>query len=266
MRIKVLARKSNLDRARRLIREAKLKGAKAVVLPSLFTMGPVFSYYPPARLKFLLRNYAERVPGGNTLEYLSSIAIEENIYVIGGPIVERAGPKLFLTSFIISPSGNLVGKYRQIGISSVEEDVGISPGRELLALTMDKKYGLFAQEDLFYPEIIRGLMFMGVQVLLALPKLDLEPEKIKLILQARSIENGVPVISPGAMVESQGTIVTEVPTLAIDPAEGVVAELAEQGERVMVVEMPSGLGNKGLDSISKVTLASLCRMIKSQRF
>ncbi len=263
MRIKLLARKSNLDRARRLIREAKLKGAHTIILPSMFTLGSIFTAYPPQKLRFVAKNYAERVPGGNTTEYLASLAVEESIYIVGGPIIERAGPKIFMTVFIISPTGNLVGKYRQIGLNHLEENIGLSPGKELITLAMDKKYGLIAQTDLYYPEISRSLLLMGANALIAMPSLDDSSERVLTLLSARSIENSVPVMAPGALIESHGEIIKEVPTLAIDPVEGVIAEVRREEEGVVMVEVPE---SNEPPRINRRTLMTICKILRQKPF
>ncbi|MEM3292480.1 MAG: nitrilase-related carbon-nitrogen hydrolase, partial [Saccharolobus sp.] len=45
LRLKELSRKYNLEKAKKLMKEAKQKGAKLVVLPSLFPVGNIFEIY-----------------------------------------------------------------------------------------------------------------------------------------------------------------------------------------------------------------------------
>ena len=70
MRLKPLAKKSNLEKARKLVKEAALKGARLAVLPAFVNIGPFFLHYPRTRNRAITRNQAERIPG-NTFEYLS---------------------------------------------------------------------------------------------------------------------------------------------------------------------------------------------------
>ena len=101
MRIKLMAKKTNLEKVKKFVKEANNKGTRMIVFPSMFNIGPIFSYYTPTRIKQVIKNQAEKIPGTLT-DFLSNLALEENIYIATGPIIERAGPKLFLSSFMVT--------------------------------------------------------------------------------------------------------------------------------------------------------------------
>ena len=62
-----------------MIHEAADKGAQIVALPEMFNC--------PYNNKHF-REYAETYPGGETLNMLSAVAKERNIFIIGGSIPE----------------------------------------------------------------------------------------------------------------------------------------------------------------------------------
>jgi predicted amidohydrolase len=236
MKLKPLARKANLEKARKLVKEAALKGARVAVLPSFVNSGPFFLYYPRARNKVIAKNQAERIPG-NTSEYLSMVAIENGVYLIAGPIVERAGPKLFLTTIVIAPNGSIVAKYRKISRNGVDEELGISPGRQPVVIQdLKRPLGIMSEDDIFYPEIARSLILGGATAMIVTLRPGFDPERLKLMLLARSFENKVPILAVGSSFETPEGII-EVPTVVVDPQSGFVEEINEPKDTFLLVEV-----------------------------
>ena len=236
MKLKPLAKRSNLEKARKLIKEAALRGAKLVVLPSYFNIGAFYLHYPPHRTKTIARNQAEKIPGA-TIEQLSGIALENGVYIVAGPIIERAGPKLFLTTVIIAPNGTIVAKYRKIGVNGLDSELGISPGRQLCIFDrLPRVFGIMAEDDIYFPEIARSLVMMGATALIVSLRHGDDVEKVKLVLRARSIENNVPILAVGGAFETVDKYV-EVPTFVVDPNKGVIEELREDVDTYMLVEV-----------------------------
>lgn len=265
MRLKPLAKKSNLEKARKLVREAALKGASIAVLPSFVNTGPFFLYYPRTRNKSIARNQAERVPG-NTFEYLSMMAIENGIYLIAGPIVERAGPKMFLTTLVIMPNGALLTKYRKISCNTVDEDLGISPGREVVVFNeVGRAMGIMSEDDIYYPEIARALLLGGATALVTTLRPGEDVNKVKLTLLARSMENKVPILAVGGAFETVENVI-DIPTMVIDPQNGIVEEINEPKDTFLLVEVmekPSNMRDIVDASLRAKTLASiLCKTAK----
>lgn len=84
-----------------------LKGAKVVALPECFNS--------PYGVKYF-NDYAEEIPTGETSVFLSNIAKELSIYLVGGSIPERdvKDNKLYNTCTVWGPDGSLLGKYRKV--------------------------------------------------------------------------------------------------------------------------------------------------------
>jgi predicted amidohydrolase len=265
MRLKPLAKKSNLEKARKLVRDAALKGANLAVLPSFVNTGPFFLYYPRTRNQSIARNQAERIPG-STYEYLSMMAIENGIYIVAGPIVERAGPKMFLTTLVIMPNGALLAKYRKIAPNIVDEDIGISPGREIVVFNdTGRAMGLLAEDDIYYPEIARALLLSGATAMIATLRPGEDVNKVKLSLLARSIENRVPILAVGGAFETVENVI-DIPTMVIDPQNGIVEEINEPKDTFLLVEVmdkPSNMKEIIEASLKAKTISTiLCKAAK----
>ncbi|MET1102201.1 MAG: carbon-nitrogen hydrolase family protein [Pyrodictiaceae archaeon] len=256
MKMRLLAKKSNLEKARKLIKEAAVKGARLVVLPSMLNIAPFYLYYPPQRARAIARNQAERIPGP-TAEYLSMTAVENGVFIVAGPIIERAGPRLFLTTLIIAPDGTILAKYRKISINGVDADLGMSSGKSPYVIhDVERRIGVMAEDDIYYPEISRSLLLMGATAIIVSLRIGDPIDKLKLMLLARSIENHVPVLAVGGALEAMDKYI-EVPTLVAVPEKGIVEELYETTDTYLLVEVMSKPEN------SKDLLES---MIKAKQF
>ena len=249
MTLKLMSKKQNLDRTRRMVKEARSKGARIVILPSMVNIGPVISFYTPVQSRTIVKNHAERIPSGNTSTALASIAASQGVFMIVGPIVERAGPRIFLSATAYSPTGLMIGKYRKMILDLGDEKLGFSPGKSFSVFKIKEKFGVLIEGDVNYPEVARALSVLGATVLVSYPRI--EPgfdERIKKLLEARSIENNLPIISVGGIVKSQGQLLDEAPTLIIDPSEGVLEEIrlagsiGESDGKPILVEIQGGDG------------------------
>ncbi len=265
MRLKPLAKRSNLEKARKLVKDAAMKGARLIILPSFVNVGPFFLYYPRNRNRTITRNQAERIPG-STYEYLSMVAIENGVYIIAGPILERAGPKIFLTTMIIAPNGSLVARYRKLASNGVDEDLGISPGRGVLVFNdLGRSIGIMSEDDIYYPEVARSLLLEGATAFIVTLRPGDSVNKIKLALLARSMESNVPVLAVGSVFETVDNVI-DVPTMVIDPNEGIVEEINEPKDTFLLVEMvdqPSNIKDIMEAGLRAKTLAGIyCKVAK----
>ena len=85
----------NLRHAGELIRQAAAQGANVVTLPEMFNCPYENACFP---------RYGEPA-GGESWQFLSGIAKELGIYLIGGSVPELEEGKIYNTSYIFSPEG-----------------------------------------------------------------------------------------------------------------------------------------------------------------
>lgn len=100
----------NLVHGLQRIRKLAQKGAQVICLPELF----LTEYFCQTENKKFFK-FAEKIPGGPTVNALS-IAAKELKVVIVTSIYEKAENGLFNTAVVIDADGRLAGKYRKVHI------------------------------------------------------------------------------------------------------------------------------------------------------
>ena len=105
----------NLDAAELLIRGAASAVAELVMLPELWSC---------IGLEEVYAENAKNIPGP-TMGFLAGLAQELDIYLLGGSILERepGEERLFNTSALFDPAGELVAAYRKIHLFDVNVQV-----------------------------------------------------------------------------------------------------------------------------------------------
>ena len=182
---------ANLSEARSLLDEAAAGGADLAILPELF------AYLGPAAA---VPGVAEALPGGPIAGALASAARAGSMWVLGGSVHERDGDRIFNTAPLFDRTGELVGRYRKIHLFDVDLD-GQPPFRESATFTAgtqlvshpieDVRVGLAICYDLRFPELFRGLMALGTE-LVALPSQFQHRTGVAhwdVLLRARAIED-----------------------------------------------------------------------------
>jgi predicted amidohydrolase len=190
----------NVETALRLIDEAASTGAHLVVLPEIWTyLGRDAGN----------RENAELVPGPVT-DALAAKAKQHGIYVHGGSILEKRDgePKLFNTTVVFDPNGELVAQYSKIhmfdvvldGVASYQESNTVQRGEEIVTFDLDgTTVGLAICYDLRFPELFRILALRGADVIVLPAAFTMTTGKDhwEVLIRARAIENQVYLVSCG---------------------------------------------------------------------
>jgi predicted amidohydrolase len=190
----------NVETALRLIDEAALTGARLVVLPEIWT------YLGSDEGN---RENADVIPGPVT-DALAAKAKQHGIYVHGGSILEKRDgePKLFNTTVVFDPSGELVAQYSKIhmfdvvldGVASYQESNTVQRGEEIVTFDLDgTTVGLAICYDLRFPELFRILTLRGADVIVLPAAFTMTTGKDhwEVLIRARAIENQVYMVSCG---------------------------------------------------------------------
>jgi predicted amidohydrolase len=189
---------ANVETALRLIDEAAASGSRLVVLPEIWTfLGSDAGN----------RENAEPVPGPVT-EALAIKAKQHGIYVHGGSMLEKreGDPKLFNTTVVFDPNGQLVAKYSKIhmfdvvldGVASYQESNTVQRGEEIVTFDMDGvTVGLAICYDLRFPELFRILRLNGAEVIVLPAAFTMTTGKDhwEVLIRARAIENQVYMVA-----------------------------------------------------------------------
>ncbi len=190
----------NVETALRLIDNAAATGARLVVLPEIWT------YLGNEEGN---RANAERIPGPVT-DALAAKAKQHGIYLHGGTMLEKRDgePKLFNTTVVFDPSGELVAQYSKIhmfdvvldGVASYKESNTVQRGEEIVTFDMDgTTVGLAICYDLRFPELFRILTLRGADVIVLPAAFTMTTGKDhwEVLIRARAIENQVYMVSCG---------------------------------------------------------------------
>lgn len=147
---------ANLKKARNLIQDASKAGAEFVCLPEMFSTGFVADK---------IHDLAEPIPGPTTDE-LVQIAKDNRVYIVAGIAEkEQHSGKLYNTSVLISPDGELLKRYRKVFLYLGEREI-LTPGDE--CCVCDVSFGRIALTicyDYVFPEYIRHLVLQGAELL-----------------------------------------------------------------------------------------------------
>lgn len=189
---------ANLETAEQLLGDAASQGAALATLPEVFT--------------FLGRSsahgeIAEPVPGGPASDLLARAARTSGMWVLGGSLIEREGARVYNTSVLFDRAGELVARYRKIHLFDVElpgqaplrESASYTPGEQLVTHEVDElRVGLSICYDVRFPELYRGLMTLGANLMLVPAAFTAMTGAAhwEVLLRARAIENQCFVAAP----------------------------------------------------------------------
>ena len=191
---------ANVETALSLIDRAAGTGARLVALPEVWTyLGPDAGN----------RDAAEPIPGP-TIARLAERARRHGIYLHCGSVYEIAPgePRLFNTTVVLDPAGEVVARYRKIhmfdvdlsGSESYRESATNAPGDELVTFDLDGvRVGLTICYDLRFPELFRILALRGAEVIVLPAAFTLTTGKDhwEVLIRARAIEDQVYMVASG---------------------------------------------------------------------
>jgi len=200
----------------------RCRGADFILLPELWNIGFMgFDRY---------RSEAE-TQGGPTLTLLRGLAKELSCHLHTGSFVEKEGDRLYNSSFLLNPEGEILGSYRKIHLftyQSREAEI-LSRGRSTAVIpTAFGNIGLATCYDLRFPEFFRRVLDQGAEFFLvsaAWP--DSRLEHWLLFNRARALENLAYLISSNCTGTQQGTVFAG-HSLVVGPMGEVIAEGGEE--------------------------------------
>jgi len=237
---------ANLQAARALVAVAAHRGAELVALPENFAY---------------LRREGIPIPcaqglDGEIVGSVRELAKQHRIWLLGGTFPEsaEADGRVYNTSVLVSPGGEIEAVYRKIHLFDVDlrgsgggvftESATIAPGKEVVvASTPFGPLGLAVCYDLRFPELFRAMAERGARWI-AVPS-AFAPETGKdhweVLLRARAIENQAFVLAPAQCGRHSADRASYGRSMIVDPWGLVLARAADRPGAVVADCDPSDL-------------------------
>ncbi len=236
----------NLQVTEELVRAAAAEGATLIATPEATT------YLGPHDRKVKL---AEPIDGPTHLR-LGALAKELGITLLVGSVAEQfSDEQAYNTSLLFGPDGALQASYRKMhlfdvdlaasgGVTFRESDRTVHGDELVVADTPLGRLGLSICFDLRFPEVYKGLVDQGAQIL-AIPSAFTEvtgKAHWHLLLRARAVETQSWILAPGQWGphDDEGLRRSYGHSLIVDPWGRVVAEV-EDGEGYAIADIPQGM-------------------------
>lgn len=200
-----LIKEDNIKNAEKMIREAVKNGANVVALPEIFNCPYSNKYF---------REFSED-ENGMTVKFLSGIASELGIYLVGGSIPEIDEDKVYNTSFTFDRKGKIIGKHRKAHLFDIDVKGGVSfkesdtltPGdKSTVVETEYGKIGIAICYDVRFPELFRKMTLEGAKLVIlpAAFNMTTGPAHWDLSMKARALDNQIffAAVSPARDINS----------------------------------------------------------------
>lgn len=227
-------KEANLKKAKYYLQENSWFKPDLVILPEVFNTGVGKGQ--------LLQELAEPVPGSETSELMSGLALKYKTNIIAGSIMEKCSDeKYYNTSAVFGRSGEILGKYQKIHMFSYygsNEGEFVTAGTSSTVIETDiGKIGLSVCYDLRFPELYRALTYAGAEIIVCpaawpYPRL----EHWMALNKARAIENQVYFISLNQVGKAGNARVNLGHSMIINPWGDIVASAGGE-EGVMMAEI-----------------------------
>ena len=183
-------KEENMKRAEEMVREAAAGGASVVVLPEVFQCPFGHEYFGP---------YSEP-RGGESMERMAEWAKELGVVLVAGSVTERAGERLYNTSYVFDRDGSLLADYRKIHLFDVDipdkmtfrESDSFDSGSDICVFDTDVcRIGLAICYDLRFPELFRTMARRGAELIVLPAKFTTPTGEAhwELLNRARALDN-----------------------------------------------------------------------------
>ncbi|KAH3669900.1 hypothetical protein OGATHE_002712 [Ogataea polymorpha] len=236
-------KQANLQKVREFAAKALAKepALDLLVLPECFN-----SPYAVDQFK----NYSEPIPSGETTKFLSDLAREYNVNIIGGSFPELGSDnKIYNTSLTFDKRGEIVAKHRKAHLFDIDipgkitfkESISLAPGDKATVFQLDNlcKIGLGICYDIRFPELamIAARQGAGIMCYPGAFNTVTGPKFWTKFAVARAIDNQVYILmcSPARNVEGGGYQAYG-HSMVVDPNGDVLVE-AGHGEEIVYCEL-----------------------------
>ncbi|KNZ41896.1 carbon-nitrogen family hydrolase [Acetobacterium bakii] len=242
IQMKVLLKQTehNFANAESWIRKAAETGADVAVLPEMWNGG---------FLTVELNDRIADVEGQRTKAFLSKLAMELHINIVGGSVATKKGTSYYNTSYIANRQGNIIAEYDKAHLFSFGgEEKRYSPGHQLVTFELDSiACGVIICYDLRFPEWSRKQALAGAKILFVpaewpMPRVS----HWRILNQARAIENQLYMVAVNGCGEAISDAYNAGNSMIIDPWGNILADAGALPREMLV------FGDIDLSAVEKV--------------
>ena len=204
-------KKESMQSATDFVYAAARENASVVSLPEMWNCPYDNKYFA---------DYSEP-EGGPSFQLMSNLAKNNKIILIGGSIPERDGFRLYNTSFIFGPDGNLLGRHRKIHLFDVDVKGGIvfhesetlSAGDSITIVETEfGKIGVAICYDVRFPAMFHKMADEGAHLIVLPASFSLTTGSVHwdILMKSRALEDQIyfaacsPARDPNAEFKAYG--------------------------------------------------------------
>lgn len=229
MKVALKQPQHNYANAEAWLRKAAEVGADVVVLPEMWSCG---------FLTVELEDRLADVEGQITRAFLSQLAKELHINIVGGSVATKKGTEYFNTSYIANREGDIIAEYDKAHLFSFGgEEKKYSTGDKLVTFQLDGvNCGIIICYDVRFPEWCRKQALAGSNILFVPAEWPLKRvEHWRILNQARAIENQMFMVAINGCGEVLPDKYNAGNSMIIDPWGKILADAGELPQEAMIL-------------------------------
>ena len=214
---------------RRYVTEAASNGADVIALPEMWDCPYSNDYF---------REYAETADG-ETVKFMSDLAAELGVYLIGGSISEIDDDKVYNTAFCFDREGRMIGRHRNThlfdidvegGIRFMESDTLTAGDSATVIDTEFGKIGVAICYDVRFPELFRRMTLDGARMVIlpAAFNMTTGPAHWDITMRARALDNQIFFAANSPARDEEGIYVAYGNSCIVSPWGDFIAHADEK--------------------------------------
>ena len=231
-------KEANLEKAGSMIADSMNENADFIVLPEMFNC-------PYSNDKFI--EYAEEEQESVTLNNISKLAGDNDVYILAGSIPEKEDDKIFNTSYLFDKKGQIIAKHRKMHLFDIdvkdkitfkESDVLTAGDEFTLAETEFGKIGIGICYDVRFVELARIMVENGAQILFYPGAFNMTtgPAHWELLFRARALDNQVFCIGVAPALNMDASYHSYGHSIVTNPWGEIIAQ-ADEKEGLIICEI-----------------------------
>lgn len=179
--------------------------------------------------------------GGIAYRFLSELARDRRMYVVGGSVPELDDGKLYNTSYVFDRSGALIGKHRKVHLFDIDIEGGqyykesdvLSPGEKMTVFDTEYgKMGVCICFDIRFPDLFIKMRDAGVKMVFIPADFNMTtgPAHWEILFRSRALDQQIFMLGCAAARDESASYVAYGHSILTDPWGRIVKELgAEEG-------------------------------------